>query len=83
LDKTINLEVANEMPIRAYTVRQAAQRFADSFAEHLRVNSAASFLDPTKCAACMDAHSDLVFALAWQGSPCQASDKIINLPEAQ
>jgi hypothetical protein len=31
----------------------------------------------------MDAHSDLVFALAWQGSPCQASDKIINLPEAQ
>jgi hypothetical protein len=70
------------MPIRAYTVQQAAQRFADSFTEHLKVNSVASFLDPTQCVACMDAHTNLVFALAQHGSSCQASENIINLSEA-
>lgn len=51
------------MPIRTYTIEQAARIFAGHYQDHLQVNSPANLIDPRLCNQCMAAWGDLRFAL--------------------
>lgn len=51
------------MPIRTYTVEQAAKIFVDHYNCHMSPSSPARLIDPRQCDACIKAWEDLRFAL--------------------